>query len=447
MKGIFGTIVLLVGCMGIAQAQPQLLDKVAAIVGENVVLKSDVDIQTIQYQSQGVAAPNLECMVMDQLLTQKILLAKAREDSIVISDDEVNNELDRRMRYFIGLVGSQEKFEEFYGKTVEEYKEDFREDIRKQILAQRVQGLIVGDVPISPKEVRAYFNKIPQDSLPYYNSEVEFEQIVLYPKVGREQELVAKAQLERLRTDIVEKGKDFSFMAELYSCDQVSAKQGGSLGCFGKGQMVKEFESRAFSNPIGEVSEVFKTQYGYHIMIVDKREDDQVCARHILICTEVSESDAKATIGKLDSIRANVIAGTMNFETAVVKYSDEQQALVTNPQTGQSVFDVTTLSQLDPSLMLAASDLKVGEVSQPVAFQKPSGEKGYRILRLKSQTEPHKANLDQDWAKIQTAALSKKKAERFEEWLQDFKTRTYIHIDDEYKTCDELTKRWLVNNN
>ena len=244
MKRIGITLLACFSVIMVSHAQPQLLDKIVSVVGDNVVLKSEVDIQVAQYKTQGATGPNLDCGILDQLITQKILVAKAREDSIQIGEEEVSAELDRRMRYFVSLVGTKEKFEEFYGKTVDEYKEDFRTDVEKQLMAQRVQSSIIGDVPISPKEVRAFFSKIPKDSLPYYNAEVEFHQVVIYPKVGKEQEKVARDRLIRIKKDIVENGKEFGFMAELYSDDEGSARNGGSLGCFGRGEMVGPFEAQ-----------------------------------------------------------------------------------------------------------------------------------------------------------------------------------------------------------
>ena len=445
MRRFITVIVILLGWNSLT-AQPELLDKVVSVVGENIILKSDVDIQYEQYRLQEGVTEEFKCYILDQLISEKVLLDKARADSIVVSDEEIEGELDRRMRYFVSLLGSVEKFESYYGRTVEEYKNEFRADIKHQMTAQRVRNKIIGSVTISPKEVQEYFYAIPEDSLPFFNASVEFEQIVLYAKVGKSEEDVARTRLERIRKDIVENGKDFAFMAELYSEDPGSATSGGDLGCFGKNQMVPEFESVAFQADTGEVSEVFQTQFGFHIMQVYKKEGETVCARHILIRTTPSNATIEKLATRLDSIRSAVVAGNISFTDAIGKYSDETNPDVVNPQTNSTVLDMSILGQIDPNLGLLASSMKVNDISQPIAYQSLTGQVGYRIVRLKAQTKPHVANLNDDYQRIMDAALNLKKEVEYEKWLMSYKDKTYIHITDDYKSCGEVYRRWVKTN-
>ena len=255
----------------VAWAQPKTIDKIVAQVGENIILQSE--IETIYYQeaSNGTVSADLRCLIMEQLITQKLLLIQAQKDSVEVTDEQVEYELERRLRYYESLFGSKEKMEEFYGKTFQEMKEEFREDIRDILLSDRMKGQIAGDITISPSEVRAFFNKIPTDSLPYFDAEVEYAQIAIVPQPTAEQKAYAREKAEGIRQRILD-GDDFELLASIYSEDPGSKEIGGDLGCQTRGTFVTEFDAAAFKLQPGEISEVVATQFGYHIIRLESRQ-------------------------------------------------------------------------------------------------------------------------------------------------------------------------------
>lgn len=425
-------------------AQPKLLDQVVAVVDEDIILTSDVELQyqRMVEQSQGLVVD--KCDILNQMITQKLLIAQGKKDSVIVDPARVDQELDRRMRYFISLLGSEELFEAYYGRSVEDYKEEFREEVEKQMMAQDVQSKIVGDVKVSPKEVRAYFDDIPKDSLPYINAEVEFEQIFVKATVSKEQDDVAKVRLGLLREKIMADTSTFSINAELKSDDPGSAANGGRLGCFGRGRMVPEFERVAYTLKPGDISEVFKSDFGYHIMRVYNRVGEEVCAQHILFQVAASNADLERSSKKVDSVRAQIIAGVIDFEKAAAKFSDAEGTDIVNFQTGGSVFDMSSLGQSDPSLISVANDLKIGEISGPKPYRNPvNGDMGFRIIRLKNQTKPHVLSMEEDYAKIKNATTESKKVDLFENWLDENRNNSYIHIDASFDYCIKLKELWL----
>lgn len=428
------------------QAQPgksAKVDGVVAVVGDKIILKSEVEAEYANWLQQG-NEPNAEmrCVVLDQMLTNKLMIRQAEFDSLEVGDDEIDMQIERRLRYFISMIGSREKLEEFYGKTVVEIKEEFKPQIREMILAQKMQEKITANVTISPREVQDYFSKIPTDSIPYFDAEVEIGQIVMFPEVGPMQKEFTIEKLNGIRGRIL-KGENFATLAILYSEDPGSAKEGGSLGFFGRGDMVPEFEAVAFKLRPGEVSQVIRTKFGYHILQLVERRGDRVHCRHILIKPPVGNRELEATRRELDSVRTKVQDGRMTFIDAVRKYTDDEESksnggMLTNDNAGSNSF---TIDQLTPDVYFAIDKLQAGQLSDPQPYSAPDGTRGFRIFYLKSRTRPHQANLTDDYARIQTAALNLKRIERMQEWFMKAKTKTYIKIDDEFAPCDNL-QRW-----
>lgn len=426
-----------------AQEQGKIIDQVLAVVGGHIILESDIEAQYMQYRMQEEvtgSSTTVKCEMLESMLYQKLLLNQAELDSVEVTEAQVEATLDQRLRYYIGLLGSPEKFEEFYQKTIEEFKDELREQVKELLLVESVQEVITGEVKITPTEVKAFFKKIPEDSIPFVNSEVELAQIVKLPPINREETEKVKNKLQELRYRVLN-GENFATLAILYSEDPGSAKNGGELGLFGRGEMYPAFEAAAFSLEAGTVSEIIETEAGFHILQLIERRGEYINVRHILLRPKVSPFDLARAKVQLDSI-ANLIAEKKyTFDEAIIKFSDDPSknngGLLINPMTKTSLFE---MDQLDPKVSFVISKLEVGEISAPVQFQTEDTKDAYRILYLKKRTEPHQANLKQDYDRIQESALANKKQEVINDWIEDKASQTYVRINDSYKDCNFINQ-------
>lgn len=442
-KIILSCVALLLGIAAMAQPKPVLADKIIAVVGNKIVLKSDIDNQLLDMQRQGIEVPvNGKCMTLEQTLGVKALVLQAEKDSLPVTDEEVDTEIDQRMRYFIQQYGSKDEVERIAGKSLYQLKDDMREGIRDMKLAGAMRNKIVESVRITPNEVKAYFEKFPADSLPFYEAEVEVGQIVSFPKASREAEEYAIEQLNDFKKQI-EAGKDFRSLASMYSEDPGSKDAGGQYEVNrSAGQMDPTWIQKAFALKEGQVSNPFKTRFGYHIVQMVSRAGDDAVVRHILKIPQVTQIEMAEGFSRLDSVRAKLIAGTIDFGSAVSKYSDDEASKFTAGMLQGPNGSFLTLDQLDPALVPLMKSLKVGEFSQPKEFADERGKKGIRIIYLKSQTQPHRENLKDDYSKIATRALEEKKENVLEEWFYKKIKTYYIMIDNDYKDCEEIN-RWI----
>jgi len=443
---------LLTGCLIcsvlLSLAQPQqkvLADKIVAVVGDKIILKSDIDNSLADMMRQGVELPpNAKCLTLEQMMGVKALVLQAKKDSLPVSDEEVETDIENRIRYFINAYGSKDELERVAGKSVYQLKEDMRGPIKDQKMATTMRDKVVSGIKITPNEVKAYFDKIPADSLAYYEAEVEIGQIIMYPKASRDAEEYALSQLVDIKNQI-EGGKDFRSMAMLYS-DDPSAKQNG--GQFEVNRTQKDFDpiwmAKAFALKEGQISSPFKTRFGYHIVQMLSRAGDDAILKHILKTPQVTQIEINEGLSKMDSVRANLISGTIDFGTAVDKYSDDEMSKFTGGMIQGPNGTFLTIDQLDKSMIPIYQKLKVGEYSQPTEFTDERGKKGIRIVYLKTQTQPHRENLKDDYSKIASRALEEKKDQAIEDWFRKKITGYYIKIDDEYKNCDGM-KKWLEN--
>jgi peptidyl-prolyl cis-trans isomerase SurA len=429
---------------GFAMAQEKVvLDEVAAVVGKNIILRSDIENQYLQYiaQSKVNNTAELKCKILEELLFQKLLVTQAEIDSVSIEDNQVESELERRLRYFINQIGSKEKLEEYYGKSILEIKEEFRPMVKEQLIIQQVQSGITKDVKVTPSEVKAYFKNIPKDSIPLINTEVEISQIVKAPKVSEAEKKAVKEKLESLRQRIMS-GEKFSTMAILYSEDPGSAKNGGELGFVNRGDLVPSFEAIAFSIKEGEISEIIETEYGYHFMQLIERRADQVNVRHILMSPKPSVYDLEKARNTLDSLADLIKKGALSFEDAAVKFSDDAESrnnggLMINPQSGTTRFE---MSQVDPSLLYTIAKLEAGKISNAVKMQTNNNKDAYRLVMLKSKSDPHKANLKDDYAYIQNRATEEKQQTQIDDWIKKKISSIYIDIKSNYLNCSFMHK-------
>lgn len=451
MKTYFLLLILTIGFMLTAasqNSQPKgiIADKILAVVGDKVILKSDVDNSIIDMQRQNIEVPaNAHCMVLEQAMGIKALVLQAEKDSIPVTDEEVETDIDNRIRGFIANFGSKDELEKVAGKTIYQLKEDFKEPIRDQKMAKAMRDKVVENVRITPNEVNAYYNKIPKDSLFLYESEVEISQIISYPKAHRDAEEYCIQRLKEFKQEIESGKKTFQSIASIYTEDPGSKEIGGY---YEVNRYSKELDplwlGKAFTLKEGQVSNPFKTRFGYHIMQLVSRAGDDAAVRHILLIPQVTSYEIKAGIEKLDSVRAKLIAGTMDFGEAVAKYSDDEASKFTAGQiTGRDGSSRVTIDQLDKDMVLMLKDLKVGQYSHPAEFTDERGRKGVRIVYLKAKTEPHRENLQDDYDRIAQRALEEKKNNVLEQWFMKKVVTYYILIDDEYKSCPEL-KKWMT---
>ncbi len=423
----------------------QQLDKIAAVIGRNsIILNSELEMGMAQAKQSNTEVTT--CVALQQMILQKMLVEQAERDSVVVTPEEVEGTLENRVRYFISIYGSKEKLEQVSGKTIYQLKEDYRDNVRETMVADKMQGQILQNVKVTPAEVQAFYAKIPADSLPFFPATVEMGQIVIDPPVSPELDAYAREKLEAIRKNIVENNADFELQASLNSQDPGSRDNGGDLGVMGRKDLVPEFSAAAFKLQNGEISQIVKTKFGYHIIQMIRRQGDDAHLRHILIKPELTSGDFQKAIVKLDSVRAELIAGKITFPEAVGKYATDDLSkrtggMIPDAQTGATQQEV---DKLDPSLALMVSSMKPGEFSQPQIFDAGRGDKSCRIVYLKSMTEPHKANMKDDYGKIQEVALQQKKSKKMDEWIAEKAPSYYVKIDPEYASCEEL-QNWVNN--
>jgi peptidyl-prolyl cis-trans isomerase SurA len=427
----------------VRETKKVLADKIIATVGDKIVLRSEIENSISDMQRQNIEIPeNAKCLILEQALGIKALLLQAERDSLPVSDEEVDAEIDNRIRAFVNQYGSKDIVEQISGKTIYQLKEDFKQTFREQKLAQSMRNKIVEDVKITPAEVKAYFETIPKDSLPYYESELEVGQIVVYPKPSRELETYAIDQLKEYKQQVESGAKKFETLASLYTDDPGSKETGGKYDINrNEKQWDPIFLGKAFSLKEGQVSSVFKAKFGYHIIQMISRSGDDASIRHILKIPQVSSIEINDSKRKLDSARSNLVAGTMKFGEAVSKYSDDDASKFTGGRvTGRDGSTFLTIDQLDKDMVVRLKDLTVGEYSQPFEFTDERERKGVRVVQLIARTEPHRENLKDDYNKISQRAVEEKKNETLESWFYKNIPNFYINIDGEYKACPEMQK-------
>ncbi len=431
-------------------AQPQSADKVLAVVGRNrIILQSELEQQAASEKMQNPSfTDEMKCSLLQQMIMQKLLVEQAERDSVYVTEEEVEGQLDNRLRYFTHLYGSKEKLEEAIGKTVYQLKEDKRDDIKEYMLAEKVRSTLIQNVKITPGEVRTFFDKIPIDSLPFFPASVEVGQIIIDPPASQEMNDYAKNRMEEIRKEIVSGSKSFETAATFYSQDPGSKDNAGDLGVVGRTDMVAPFTAAAFKLQDGEISQVVKTSFGYHIIQMVKRQGDQAHLRHILIRPQTTSADIRTALNKLDSVRSELLANKLTFPEAVGKYATDENSkrtggMVANPTTGSTQIEI---NMLDPATALMIDSLKPGSFSQPQVFKTETGEQSCRIVYLKNRTEPHKANLREDYSKIQEVALEQKKALKLTEWLREKLPTYYIRLATEYQGCNDF-KDWKLASN
>ena len=416
-----------------------IIDEIIAKVDNHIVLKSELELayQDLLTRGEPLGA-NSKCKVLENLIVSKLLLAKAEIDSVIVVDAEVEASLNNKMQYYISQIGSEERLEEYYGKSIEQFKVELKEQERDQMTIQRMQGTITNDVTITPANVKKFFNNIPNDSLPYFSKEVSIGQITKTPEAGDKIKNEVKATLLKIKQRILD-GEDFNTLSRENS-ELVTARTGGELGWMRRGSLVAEFEATALSLEVNEISDPVESQFGIHLVQLLGVRGNEFNSRHILILVIPTEEDIRKAIDELDSIRNLILLDSITFEKAAKDFSDDKITAAN----GGFLLDLDTgapwisVEKLDPTTFFTIDTMQVNNISKASVYQTETGDNSVRILYFKGFVKPHQANLDQDYQKIRQAALNAKKSKILNDWFNKARFDVFINIDDEYNNCNIL---------
>jgi peptidyl-prolyl cis-trans isomerase SurA len=429
--------------LGVARpAGRQTVDAIIVKVDNQIVLRSDLEniYQQELARAEGKPlAPDIKCQILESIVLNKLMVARAEVDSVVVSDDQVRSELDRRMAYFVQQIGSEQKLEEYYKKPIRQLKDDLRSQVKEQLIQQKMQEEISGKVTVTPREVKQFFNRIPKDSLPYYSTEVEVGQIVKLAQVNQKAKQEAQAKLNDIRAQI-QAGADFEKLAKEFSQDPGSAAQGGYLGFFKRRELVPEYEAAALRLEPGQLSPIVESQFGFHLIQLIERKGDSFSTRHILLKPNTGSADVSEAAVQLEKIRKRILADSVTFAKAAKDFSDDKNTsgnggLIQNPQDRSNYLP---LDKIDPAIFFTIDTMKVGSITPPMPYRTDDGKDAMRIIWLKSNTAPHQANLNDDYQKIAAAALNEKKNKALDEWFKKNRGDVYLEIDPQYADCKLL---------
>lgn len=423
------------------------LDGISAVVGDYLILDSDIEKTLIDLRSQGAAMDDItHCGLLGKLMEDRLYAHQAVQDSILVSDDEVNATSDRQMQQLVQQVGSMEKVLDFYNKeSVEDFREELYNINKLRMLSEKMQQKIVSEIEVTPEEVRQFFNKIPEDEKPVFGAELEISQIVKIPEVPEEEKQKTINKLNEIKADCEDNDASFSVKAILYSQDPGSKSKGGFYSMTRETPFVKEFKDVAFSLRQGEISEPFETDFGYHIIYIEKIRGQELDLRHILLQPEIPQASIDKARVELDTIRKHLMEGKYTFAEAALNFSDEKETkfdggLLRNPINFDSRFELT---KMDPSLYNQVRNLKDNEISQPTLEQDANGGgPRYKILKVTNRYDEHEANFAQDYIKIQELALRDKQFNTIRKWLNDHITDTYVSVGVENRDC-EFANKWV----
>ncbi|MGE5357010.1 MAG: peptidylprolyl isomerase [Deltaproteobacteria bacterium] len=428
----------------------KLVDKIIAQVGSEIILLSDIETEYNYFKSQNQpVGDDTRCIILEQIMAQKLLIDQARLDSIEVAEDQVESQLDMRMDGVLRKMGGDEVlFKEYYGKSVSEMKDIYREDIKNNLLAENMQQKLMDDIKITPTEVLRFFNNIPADSLPYFNSEVELSQIIIAPTINENEKAKAYEKVKSIKSKL-ESGELFENLAKKYSDDPGSAGKGGNLGWVKRGTFVPKFEAAAYTLKKNEISDIVETEYGYHIIQLLERRGNTINTRHILVKPQITSEDLKIAQKKLDSVKTLIVSDSFTFEYAVKKFSDPKSmsysnnGRMTNPASQTTFFQ---MNELQPDVYFAIENLNEGSISEVMETTNEMGELRFQLLKLNTKTQPHRANLSQDYSKIQAYAKNSKKNEYINKWVENKIKTVYLRVDDKYSTSCNNINKWLKLN-
>ncbi len=423
------------------------IDKIVGQIGDNIILQSDIESQKLQLiQENKQIDLQSDCSILEDLLFQNLLLNQAELDSIKITDAQVDGEMENRIRVIESQIGGRQKMEEFYGKTLTQIKNEFRPLIKNRLMSEEMQRQITSNATVTPKEIENFYTKLPPDSIPLINAKLSFQQIVIFPKITQDDKQITINKLKEIREEII-KGKSFETQARLHSQDPGSASQGGKIKA-SRGMMVPQFESTAFSLKEGEISNVFETDYGYHIIQLLERKGDDYSCRHILMIPEFNRQSLSDASTKIEECYQKLKQNQITWDEAVMSYSNDvntkqNKGIITNPITGEQSWSSEDLNQIDQQIFLLTNALNKGDLTQPsLYFDFNEKKQGIRIVRLMNRTSPHRANLIEDYALIQRATEASKKEEILSNWVVDKIGNAFIKVDVSLSDC-KFKYPWL----
>ena len=433
-----------------AFGQNNVIDEVVWVVGDEAILKSDVENERLNAQYEGRKFDgDPYCIIPEQLAVQKLFLHQAELDSIEVSDQEVLGQLERQVNWYIDQIGSKEKMEEYFNKTSTQIREMLRENIRNGLIVQKMQQEIRGDIKIVPADVRRYFKDLPQDSIPYIPTQVEVQIVTLEPKIPQEEiERVKKAL--RDYTAQVNKGEiAFSTLARLYSEDEGTRRRGGELGFMGRGELVPEFATVAFNlQDPNKISKIVESEFGFHIIQLIEKRGDRINTRHILLKPRVEEKDLEASLLRLDSIAKDIRNEKFSFDEAATFISQDKDTrnnhgLMANPRSGTARFEMQELAQVSQEIAKVINDMNVGEISEPFTMINNKGKEICAIVKLKARIDGHKATITEDYQRLKSIVQAKRGDEKIQKWIVEKQKSTYVRINENWVKCDFKYPGWV----
>lgn len=429
------------------QAQDKVVDQIVAVVGKNIILKSDIEEMYQQQQAQGITSDgDMKCEILENLLVEKLLLAEAENDTtIIVSDSQLNQQLAQRIQYFVSHLGSEKEVEAYFKKSITDLKADMEDVIRNQQMTQQMQQKILDKVTVTPAEVRYNFKNLPAAEIPQIDTQIEYAQIVVQPIVSIEEEDRIKASLRDLKRRIESGESGFAPMAVLYSEDPGSARNGGDLDYMGRGNLDPAYAAAAFNLKGDKISNVVKSEFGYHIIQVVDRKGELLKTRHILIKPKVSPEAMKKAFSQIDSIADYIRKETFTFEDAAMRYSYDKNSrnnggVVISPESGEAKWK---LNELDPDVSKIITNMNINEISKPFQTIDEKQKPVYKIVKLLKKTTAHKANMRDDYVELTNLYMATKKEKTLDTWIREKQTGTYVHIDDSYINCNFKYSGWI----
>ncbi len=442
MKKFTYISVILITLLSFQKAKSQdksfILDRVVAVVGDFHVLQSDIEQQYLQMKmNQAYVPEGIKCDILNYFIEQKLLMTQAKIDSIEVSEAQVELSMESRLNMFISQFGSEEEMEEYFGKSIFDIREDLQKTMREMMITQQVQQTVVGDIKITPSDVKSYYRSIPKDSIPFIESEVKIARIVAYPPVNEKSIFEVKKRLLELRERIMN-GESMSTLAILYSDDPSATTNFGEIGFRSKSELDPAYVETAWALKEGQVSKIVESSFGYHIIQSIERRGDRVNTRHILLKPKVDAAARAKALAKLDSVKTLIEQDSMTFHIAAIIHSEDDDTranggLVVNPQNSAATFKY---DQLETKDYYTIREMEVGEISQPYESTDDGGTLCYKMIKLISRTEPHRANLKQDYLLLQNMAMSEKQNQIMQEWFEEKREKTYVRIDNSFEECD-----------
>lgn len=427
------------------KAQDKIIDQIVGIIGSNVILKSEIEAIYLQNQAQGITSEgDMKCEILERLLIEKLMVAEAEMDTlIVVTDNQVNQQMDARIQYFIQHLGSEKEVENYFKKPIVKLKSELKDVIHNEILSSQMNSKIIDKIKATPSEVRYFYKNLSEEEMPLINTQYEYSQITIIPSISETEENKIKDQLRELKRR-AEEGENFSMFAVLYS-ECPSAKNGGDLGYFGKATMDPAFSAAAFALRPGQISNVVKSEAGYHIIKMEDRLGERIKCRHILLKPKVSAEVKEKSLTQLDSLATEIRKGNLKFDEAAYRFSMDKNSrnnggMVINPNDLSSKFEI---GMLNPEISKVLTKLEINEISKPFISIDQNGRDIIQIVKLLNKVESHKANLNEDYQLISEKFLEKKRNDAIEEWISQRQSKTYIRIDDTYLNCDFKFKNWI----